>query len=70
MALISEYGIKRTEDGGMFCEKCGADLTQPNSSRFAYHADGRTCYKNGFVCVSCGAPLMQEYAREDYERWD
>ena len=68
MALINEYGIKRTEDGGVLCEKCGADLTQPNSTKFIYHADGRTRYTNGYECLKCGATVMQEFERNNYER--
>ena len=68
---VKEFGIRRTEDGGMFCEECGADLTIPNSACFAFHADGAKSYKNGFTCVKCGNLMTQEYDRdpEDAKWW-
>lgn len=68
---VKETGIKRTEDGGIFCEKCNADLSKPKSTRFCFHLDGRKSFKNGFECVNCGAVLTREYERsaEDAAWW-
>lgn len=68
---MRETGIRRTEEGGIFCEKCGADISIPSSTKFAFHADGVKHYRNGFTCVNCGAMLTQEYERtpEDAAWW-
>lgn len=66
-----ETGIKRTEDGGIFCEACGADLSKDNSAIFAGHMDGTTFYTNIFTCAKCGAQLTQTHERdpEDAAYW-
>lgn len=67
---MEEKGIKRTEDGGIFCEKCGNDLSKDGSARFAGHIDGTTFWANEFVCTACGATLTQTHARaEDDAYW-
>ena len=60
---VKETGIKRTEDGGVFCEACGNDLTEGASAKFVAHMDGRNTYKNVFECGKCGAILTQECER-------
>jgi transcription initiation factor IIE alpha subunit len=67
---MEEHGIRRTEDGGIFCEACGNDLSKDDSSRFAAHLDGTTFYENQFICTACGATLTQRRARaEDDAYW-
>lgn len=69
--MNKEYGIRRTDDGGIFCEKCGADLSKPNSAKFVGHIDGTKFYQNNFECVKCGAVMAQVCERdaEDAKWW-
>lgn len=62
--MLQELGIKRTDDSGVFCERCGADLTQPNALKFTMHADGICFHRNHFECTSCGAQMVQIFQRE------
>ncbi len=59
---MTETGIKRTEQG-VFCEKCGNDLSKNGSVRFTAHADGDKFYLNCYECTKCGAPITQEFER-------
>lgn len=67
-----EIGIKRTEDGGIFCEQCGADLSKDGSARFTMHLDGTTFFENHFTCTACGASIVQRHERsaEDAAWWE
>lgn len=58
-----EIGIKRTEDGGIFCESCGNDLSVDGSAMFSMHLDGTTFFENRFTCSKCGATLVQRHER-------
>lgn len=60
---FEEKGIKRTEDGGVFCEACGASLTGAGATKFIAHMDGTRLYTNVFECVKCGAKLEQTVVR-------
>lgn len=60
---MKETGIKRTEDGGVFCEKCGNDLSKQGSATFSAHMDGKTCYTDVWTCNQCGAPISQTHER-------
>lgn len=68
---MSETGIKRTEDGGIFCESCGNNLSVDGAARFAMHLDGTTFFENRFTCTKCGATLIQRHERdpEDAAWW-
>lgn len=60
---MEEKGIKRTEDGGVFCEKCGNDLLKDGSSTFTAHLDGTTFFTNQYTCNKCGSVLSQTHKR-------
>ena len=62
---MTETGIKRTEDGGVFCESCGNDLNKDGSMKFYAHGDAATHFTNYFKCVNCGAMLTQRHARAE-----
>lgn len=64
---MKETGIRRTEDGGVFCEKCGADLSKDGSVRFAAHLDGTTFYANQYLCNKCNAVISQTFERSNYD---
>lgn len=67
---MEEKGIKRTEDGGVFCERCGNDLSKGGSTRFIAHLDGARFYENRYACTNCGAMIAQTVARaEDDAYW-
>ena len=68
---MTETGIRRTEDGGVFFEKCGSDLSADGSAMFSAHLDGIDFYENQFTCTECGAVLSQRYERtaEDKRWW-
>jgi hypothetical protein len=68
---VTETGIKRTEDGGIFCEKCGNDLKQAGSTKFVAHMDGTKFFRNVFACTKCHACLTREFERtaEDAAWW-
>ena len=68
---MKETGIRRTEDGGIFCERCGNDLQKEGSARFMAHLDGTTFYANQFCCNRCNAVISQTYERsaEDAALW-
>lgn len=58
---VKETGIKRTEDGGVFCEHCGADLRGGGATKFIGHFDGAKSFVHLFECDACGGRLMQEH---------
>ena len=64
---MKEAGIKRTEDGGVFCEKCGADLSADGSVKFTSHLDGTTFYENQYICTKCNAVITQTFERSSYD---
>lgn len=67
---MEEKGIKRTEDGGVFCERCGNDLTKGDSVKLMAHLDGASFYENHYACTACGAMIVQTVARaEDDAYW-
>jgi hypothetical protein len=66
---MEEKGIKRTEDGGVFCEACGNDLTKDGSARFIAHLDGATFWENRFTCTACGALITQQHARAEHDAY-
>lgn len=67
---MEEKGIKRTEDGGIYCEACGNDLSKDGNARFTAHLDGATFFENQFTCTACGAIMAQRHARaEDDAFW-
>lgn len=61
---MTETGIKRTEQG-VFCEKCGNDLSKNGTVRFTAHADGDKFYSNYYECTKCGEPITQEFERSN-----
>lgn len=63
-----ETGIKRTEDGGIFCENCGNDLSVDGAARFVMHLDGTTFFENRFTCAKCGAMISQRHERNAEDR--
>lgn len=68
---LTEAGITRTEDGGVFCAACGNDLSKDGSTRFMGHLDGATFYINQFACTACGNAMSQRHERsaEDALWW-
>lgn len=68
---MTETGIKRTEEGGIFCEACGNDLSKDGAATFCSHLDGDTFFINQFTCNKCGATLSQTHQRskEDAAWW-
>lgn len=68
---MSEVGIKRTDNGGIFCEACGNDLSVDGAARFTMHLDGKDFFENRFTCTKCGAVIIQRHQRskEDAEWW-
>ena len=68
---MKETGIRRTEDGGVYCEACGNDLSQARAAKYVAHMDGTTFYTDCFECAKCGAPLSQTHERsnEDAALW-
>ena len=68
---MAETGIKRTEEGGIFCEACGNDLSKDGAARFVSHLDGTDFYSNTFTCNKCGATITQTEERdaEDMAWW-
>ena len=60
---MKESGIKRTADGGVFCEACGNDLSKPGTVRFVAHMDGSEFYTDCWNCSRCGAPITQTHER-------
>lgn len=69
--MKNEFGIKRTDDGGVYCAECGNDLSVDGSARFSAHLDGTTFYENQFICNKCGAVMSQrcERSAEDAAWW-
>ena len=67
---MREIGIKRTEDG-IFCEKCGYNLSNDGSIKFILHWDGAKEYGYKHECTHCGAVIEQifERTKEDAEWW-
>lgn len=67
---MREAGIKRTEDG-VFCEKCGNNLSNEGSTKFIAHWDGTEEYGYEFECTHCGAVISQIHKRtkEDAAWW-
>jgi len=65
---MTEIGVKRTEDGGIFCEACGNDLSVDGSAMFTAHLDGTTFYENQFICTKCGARISQRHERSAEDR--
>lgn len=65
---MEENGIKRTENG-VFCEKCGNDLSAKGSHRLIAHLDGTDFYSYKFECLKCGAPIVQTFERNKGDRW-
>lgn len=59
---MKETGVKRTEDG-IFCEKCGYNLSNDGSTKFLMHWDGVKEYGYRFQCTSCGAVIDQTFER-------
>ena len=68
MKIIEETGIRRTEDGGIFCEACGNDLSVNGSVKRIAHLDEITYYTNHYECTKCGAMISQAHERSEKER--
>lgn len=66
-----EIGIKRTDDGGVFCESCGNDLSDASAAKFVAHLDGKKFFEYQFSCVKCGEAIIQRFKRskEDAAWW-
>ena len=66
---MEEKGIKRTEDGGVFCEKCGNDLKSAGATKYVAHLDGAKCFTNVWECTKCSAVIQQTVARRKDAYW-
>lgn len=66
---MEEKGIKRTEDGGVFCEACGNDLKGEGATKFVAHMDGSGFYTNVWECLKCGAVIEQTVERRKDAYW-
>lgn len=62
-----ETGVKRTDDGGMFCESCGADLSSDDSVEVVCHWDGEKEYGYNFKCTKCGGAISLTLKRTEEE---
>ena len=61
--MMTETGIRRTDDGRAFCEACGNDLCAEGSVMFTKHLDAKTFFENRYTCLKCGAEVSQRHER-------
>ena len=56
------------KDDKLYCEKCGADLSQDGSAKFVAHADVIDTYRYIYNCCKCGGCITMVYERDEEDK--